>query len=174
MPSQSHASSEETAKVYRPSAVWNAGAVALGLPLLLVISFLPCLSILSNYKRTGTLRLSDFIFPIVILSLGSLVLWRARRTSERIYLKVSPSGIEYHSPQLIIQTTWDNVESLITDHLAPALWLSHGAASYISPLLHRELASGRRIPLSPFEYSAYSALAHDLRQYAPHLYSKDM
>jgi hypothetical protein len=89
-----------------------------------------------------------------------------------VFLKVSPPGIEYHSAQLVIQTNWENVESLIADPINPALGLSRRAATHLSPLLGRDFSSGRHIPLSAFGYSPHSALAQDLRRHAPHVYAK--
>jgi hypothetical protein len=172
MPIQPRAYTGETATIYRLPAKWNAGATALLLPVLLVIVLLACLSILSHYQRTGSIAPSDFIFPVVFLGIGSVALRRVQRSIATTYLAISRSGIEYHSPYLVIKTTWDNVATLIDDHLAPMLWLSHAAATHISPVLGRPLATGRCIPLSQFEYSSYSAIGRDLRHYAPHLFAK--
>jgi hypothetical protein len=81
-----------------------------------------------------------------------------------VFLKVSRRGIEYHSTQLVIQTNWENVESLIADPINPALGLARRAATHMRPLLGRDLSSGRHIPLSAFGYSPHSALAQDLRR----------
>jgi hypothetical protein len=171
MPPEPYADTSETATIYQPLAVWRVGAQALILPLLLIMNLFLGIIMLSNYRRTGSITLGDAFFPIVLVGLGSIALWRAKRTPDTIFLKVSPSGIEYHSAQLVIQTTWENVESLIADPLAPAIGLSRPAATHMSRLLGRDLSTGRRIPLSAFAYSPHSALAQDLRRYAPHLYT---
>ena len=171
MPPEPYADTPETATIYRPQVAWRVGANALILPLLAIVIFFLVVQFFSIYKRTGTITLGNLIVPVILVGLGSIALWRARRTPDTIFLKISPSGIEYHSAQLVIQTTWDNVESLIVDPLAPAIGLARPAATHMSPLLGRPLSSGRRIPLSAFAFSAHSALAQDLRRYAPHLYA---
>lgn len=160
----------EATKIYRAAAVWKNGALAILLPLLFALTLIPCLRLLSTYQRTGNIQLSGFILPIIVASICLLVLRRARRTAGAIVLTLSPSGLAYHSPQLVIETTWENVQALSDDPLAPALWLKQAAATHRSPFLQRDLASGRCIPLSAFNYSRSSALAQDLRQYAPHLF----
>jgi len=169
MPAEPDPDEREPSKIYRTAAVWRTGAVALLLPLLFALVLIPCLRLLSTYKQTGSLQLSAFILPAVVAVICSIVLWRARHTAGTTMLTVSPSGIAYHSPQLVIVTAWENVEALSNDPLAPTLWLTRAAATYRSPFLHRDLATGRCIPLSAFNYSRSSPLAQDLYQYAPHL-----
>jgi len=172
MPREPYANTSETATIYRPLAIWHAGANAVMLVLLMIMIVVVAIMILSNYKRTGAMTPGDLILPTVLLGLGGIALLRVRRTPDTIFLKVSARGIEYHSAQLVIQTNWENVESLIADPISPALGLSRPAATHMSLLLGRDLSTGRRIPLSAFDYSPHSALAQDLRRYAPHLYAK--
>src|SRR5215475_2629376 len=111
MPPEPSTDTSETATIYRPLAIWHAGANAVTLVLLLIMIVVVAILILSNYKRTGSITIGDLIVPIVLLGLGGIALPRVRRTPDTIFLKVSPRGIEYHSAQLVIQTNWENIES---------------------------------------------------------------
>ena len=74
---------------------------------------------------------------------------------------------------ITIKTPWDNLQEIRRASGLPSLLLARPAATYISPLHQRDVYTTRRIPLYIFQYSDQSALARDLRRFAPQLFVKD-
>jgi hypothetical protein len=151
--------------VYRPSAALRS--VALGLMLLLGVAALGFAYVSTrSLVSTAFCALPIGLFFLVALSYLSYL---ARRTS----LVLSAEGLEYHTPNLSLRTSWDNVAQLVDDPLTPRLVLREPApVESHTPAVRRAEASGggRAIPLRMFGYTRSSALGRDLARRAPHLF----
>lgn len=100
-----------------------------------------------------------------VLVLVGWVIWSWWKHPGTTLLITSASGVEYHSPLLVIQTSWENVATLDDHPLHPQLRLYSPAATYVHPLGPQHPAALQQIPLAPFGYHHKSLLAHDLKSH---------
>ncbi|MFN8500802.1 hypothetical protein [Kouleothrix sp.] len=153
---------------YRPSAALR------GVALSLIVLF-GALAVVFAYFSTRSLLSTVFCaLPIVLFFLlaVSYISYLARRTS----LVLAASGLEYHTPNLSLRTSWENVERLVDEPLAPRLVLSRPANVDLHTRSARVRAgdgpaAGRAVPLRLFGYTRGSQLDQDLRRFAPHLFA---
>lgn len=164
---QPHSHSRER-KVYRPSASLRRTTIV-------VILVLGAAAIGFAYVSTRSLLSTAFcalpiglFFVLVVTYLSYL----ARRTS----LVLAPHGLEYHTPNLTLRTTWENVAQIIEDPITPRLVLRQPAPveqrrSLAPDRAGGQAIAGKAIPLRLFGYSRRSALGLDLQHYAPYLFT---
>ncbi len=166
------AATGETCTIYRAPQVFNQVAVYIVALLVPIFALVPIVAIRNNLKQGGIITVGTITLSLVVL-LGILIaFWLARHLKATASLLISPNGLEYYGQGITIKTPWNNVQEITRGSGLPSLLLHHPAASYISPLHQRNLYTARRIPLYIFEYSDQSALARDLRRFAPQLYEK--
>jgi hypothetical protein len=159
----------ETWKIYRPNPSFKMGSVALSACFVPVMLLIPTLIIVSEYRQTGHVPLPGIGFVLLLALAAPAILWRAAQRERGPYLALSSAGIKFYAPGLTIKTAWDNVQSLRTGYV-PVLILRKGAATHISIFYRRDWTTAKHIPLSWFDYAPHSALAADLRAFAPHLF----
>jgi hypothetical protein len=165
-------SSEDTT-IYRPTSMapfFTVVTVAfIMIPVIVVVGGL---SIRSGHFYTALLC---FVLPLLLII---LYCFYAYRGFGQTYLAVSPTGLEYHTFGLTIQTPWHNIDRLLDEHLMPRLLLKQPSAvatlwwaTMLAPGRARsDPPADRVIPLFFFQFSGHSDLGQHIRRYAPHLF----
>jgi hypothetical protein len=172
MPTRAQAATGETSKIYQASSVYNQAAVYIVALLLPIVALGPIIAVRNDLKYSGTISLSSIGLTLGLV-LGAIIALRvARHAKATPYLVLSANGLEYYGQGITIKTSWQNTKEITSGSGFPSLLLDRPAASYLSPLLRRDLYTDRRIPLYLFEYTAHSQLAGELRQHVPHLFVK--
>jgi hypothetical protein len=114
--------SEETT-IYRPNSIAPFFTVVMiafiALPVIVVVGGLAI--------RSGQVYLAMLCFTLPFL-LVLFYTFYAHHAFRQMYLAVSPSGLEYHTAGLTIQTPWQNIERLLDEHLSPRLLLKQPSA----------------------------------------------
>lgn len=77
-----------------------------------VIIFIIVAATAISIIQNDVLELADYIVSLVFFSLGSLFAVSWARTADRVFIAISPQGIEYKSIGFSIRTGWDNIESI--------------------------------------------------------------
>jgi len=166
------AATGDTSTIYRAPQLFNQAAVYIVALLVPIFALVPIVAIRNDLKQHGTISLATITLSLVVLLVIVVAFWLARHLKATAYLLISPRGLEYYGHGIAIKTPWDNVQEITRGNGLPSLLLHRPAATYISPLHQRDLYTARRIPLYIFEYSDQSALARDLRRFAPQLFGK--
>jgi hypothetical protein len=166
------AATGETLTIYRAPEIFNQAAVYIVALLVPIFALVPTVAIRNDLKQRGTISSATITLSVVILLIILVAFLVARHLKATAYLAISPNGLEYYGRGITIKTPWNNVQEITRGSGLPSLLLYRPAATYISPLHQRDLYTARRIPLYIFEYSEQSALARDLRRFAPQLYGK--
>jgi hypothetical protein len=165
------ATTGETWKIYHPNSSFQWASVTLGLVIFLpIIVLFGSVTIVDEYHHTGHVSITTMVIGFIPVMLLSVAGWRAAHRVSGIYLALSTAGIQYYAPGLVIKTSWDNVQELRTTSYAPVLVLRRRAATYTSIFYRRNWTTGKQIPLAMFDYAPQSAIARDLRAFAPHLF----
>ena len=166
------AATGETCTIYHEPQVFNQVAVYIVALLVPVFALIPIVAIRNDLKQQGVISTGTITISLVLLLVILVAFWVARHLKRTAYLMLSPKGIEYYGHGITIKTAWSNVQEITQGSGLPSLLLHRPAATYISPLHQRDLYTTRRIPLFIFQYSVQSALAQDLRRFAPQLFTK--
>lgn len=107
------------------------------------------------------------ILPLIFLIIFAL----SPAAQQNPSLVISPRGIEFHGPGFKLVTDWDNLKKIRMTY-KPVLILRRPATIHGVVVLYRFNMS-REIPLDIFDFDLYSAIAQDLRTYAPHLFNAE-
>jgi hypothetical protein len=166
--------SEETT-VYRPTTIAPFFTVVM-----LAYIVLPVIVVVGGLAiRSGQIYPAMFCFTLPCL-LVLFYTYYAYRTFRQTYLAVSPSGLEYHTAGLTIQTPWHNIDRLLDEHLSPRLLLKQPSAVEMR-MWATMLALGRArhdppadllIPLFFFQFSRHSELGQQIQRHAPRLFER--
>lgn len=172
MTSHTPATTGETSRIYRVPPVYSQAAIYIILLLLPLFAIGPIVVIRNDLKQSGSVSVGSVALMLGLLLGATIALWVASRAKTTSYLVLSANSLEYYGRGITIKTSWQNTKEITSGNGLPSLLLHRSAATYLSPMLRRDLYTDRRIPLYLFEYTAQSELARDLRQYAPHLFVK--
>jgi hypothetical protein len=166
------AATGETCTIYHEPQVFNQVAVYIVALLVPIFALIPIVAIRNDLKQLGVISTGTITLSLVLVLIILVAFWVARHLKATAYLIISPKGLEYYGHGITIKTPWSNVQEITHRSGLPSLLLHRPAATYLSPLHQRDLYTTRRIPLFLFQYSDQSALAHDLRRFAPQVFAK--
>ena len=172
MTSKISAATSETSKIYRVWRSYHQVTIYIAIALLPLLAFVPIAALLTDLKKSGTISFGTIALSLALVISPLIAVWYAWYAKTDPYLLLSANGLEYYGRGITIKTSWQNTKEITSANGFPSLLLHRPSVTYLSPLLRRDLSLDRRIPLYLFEYTAHSELAHDLRQYAPHLFAK--
>lgn len=157
-------------KVYHPNRVVNTGIVLLVVPFLLLLIIVPLILTVNAIRRQEVVDRSGCIPLVILAGALAIALWQGAHYSEKTTLILSEHEVEYRTPSLVLRTSWDNIEAIRGGPAFPVLQLKTPVDIGIPVLLRRDLTSDHQIPLYRFDYAPQSALAQDLKHFAPHLF----
>jgi len=145
----------------------------------------------SLLSLTAMIGLFVYIFPnilcyqVFLVGIGLFNVYHLIQTIQNEHIVVSEKGIEYHSPGIIVEATWEDfekissywyrgmrIECLLIDNSQTRIKKWSFSARYPPTTLLESLRQKTIIPLSCFSNNwTDSELGQQIKQYAPHLFN---
>ncbi len=125
-----------------------------------------------------------YCLQIYLIGIGLFSIYNINQTIRNEHIVVSEKGIEYHSPGMILEAKWEDIEEisfrwyqgirnecLLIDNSKIRLKKWSFPARYPPTTLWESLRQKTIIPLSCFSDNWHnSELGQQIKQYAPHLF----